>query len=592
MHTSSHKSDASPRKQWEDLAKKALKSDDLSRLSRITEDGITIAPLYLAEDRPDAISNTLSAQASQDWQMLQFIEPQTNSADLNRAILEELEGGASGVIIHPDQETAMLTKAMDGVYLNAISLAFHAPKDPIMAANHLLQIWQDHNIAPIEAKGSIGFDGLAYELADGGAINQDFDAKTFGATYGARLKTLMDQAASWPHLGVVGVGGLKWHNLGLTPAGQIAVTMAEILMILRQAENQGIALETMVNAMRFGLVFDADLYQGLAKARAFRLVLDQLLSAMGVEGGNRSHQCHGFTAEQMLSRLDTDTNILRNGTAVLAASLSGLGMLTVMPHDWLTGSSDQGRKVARNMHHLLADEGQLGQVADPAQGSYFMDHLTAQLAEKSWAMMQDIETAGGLEKALSSGKITAMAADAVAMRQARINQGQTASLGVTLHPIKGASLEPVISGVLGKRGGACRVTENWEDLYQAFADQSLRCLLLDIGVSDGKPSPLSAAQFSRWFAAAGLDATMMTAEDLTQGQSIISSAKPDILILGGRLAAQLADDPLMDQLKPSFVMVCAPTTEGDYFAVMQSIAASTCHAPEPVIPRMREGLDE
>ena len=557
------------REVWEDLALKALKADDLTRLNRITEDGITIQPLYLAEDREDALSDAVSAQSAQGWKMVQYVEPAHDASQLNRAILDELEGGASGIILTPDQDVSLIAHAMDGVFLDAISVELNAPQDAVAAANILASLWRDHDIAPDDAKGAVGFDGLASVVL----TKAEFDADS----YDQRLKAVMDIAGDWPHLSVVSIGGMKWHNLGLTPAQQIAASMAETVMVLRAAETQDIEFDAMVGAMRFGLVFDADLYQGLAKARAYKSVLVKLLAAMKVNKSlvsNLSSQCHGYTAEGMLSRLDTDTNILRNGTAMLAASLSGFGHITAMPHDWLTGSTDQGRRIARNLHHLLADESQLGQVADPAQGSYFMDGLAAELAEKSWGLFQEIEQAGGIVAAWGQGLMAAWADQASDARQSRLNKGEVASLGTTLHPIKGADLSPVVESVLGPRGGIKRSTQIWEDLYGRFKGQSLRCLLLDIGLPEESSKSQSAAQFSRWFAAAGLDGTVMTAEDLSHGQSILSSAKPDVLILGGAFAMTLAEDPILETIKPAFTMAANDMSNagGDFYQVMARIA--------------------
>lgn len=501
--------------------------------------------------------------------MVQYIEPAHDAGACNRAILDELEGGASGIILTPDQDVSLIAHAMDGVYLDAISVELNAPQDAVAAANMLAGLWRDHNIAPDDAKGAIGVDCLASVVL----TKAEFDADAFCQS----LKAVMDIAVDWPHLYVARIGGVKWHNLGLTPAQQIAASMAETVMVLRAAESQGIDLDTMAGAMRFGLVFDADLYQGLAKARAFKAVLVKMLAAMDVDKSllsNLSNQCHGYTAEAMLSRLDTDTNILRNGTAMLAASLSGFGHITAMPHDWLTGSTDQGRRIARNMHHLLADESQLGQVADPAQGSYFMDGLAAELAEQSWGLFQEIEQAGGIVAAWDNGLITVWAEDASSARQSRLNKGEKASLGTTLHPIKGADLSPVVEGVLGPRGGDKRSTQIWEDLYGQFKGRSLRCLLLDIGAPDESSKSQSAAQFSRWFAAAGLDGTVMTAEDQSHGQSILSSAKPDVLILGGSMATTLAEDPILETIKPAFTMVANTVTDGDFYLVMARIAGA------------------
>ena len=132
----------------------------------------------------------------------------------------------------------------------------------------------------------------------------------------------------------------------------------------------------------------------------------------------------------------------------------------------------------------------------------------------------------------------------------------------------------MIEGVHGPRGGDKRSTQIWEDLYGRFKGRSLRCLLLDIGAPEESLKSQSAAQFSRWFAAAGLDGTVMTAEDRSHGQSILSSAKPDVLILGGSMATTLAEDPILATIKPAFTMVANTVTDSDFYQVMARIAGA------------------
>jgi len=528
------------RSDWEALARQALKSDDLDQLTRLTEDGLAIPPLFLAADAPQPLSDAFSSAASRGWEIVQYIEPQTDAAALNRAILDELEGGASGVIVTADQDPSLLAKAMDGVYLNAIRLAADAPIDPRSLANVIVDLWQKARVTAVEAKASLGIDAFADEVGD---AEEALDLAQV-------LAALMPLCADWPGLRLVTIGGGKWHRLGLTPVEQIAVCLAELIAVMRKAEAAGLNLEDVYASLEFQLAFDAELYPGMAKARAYRLLMARVLASMGIEAEDLAGRCQAVTADRMLNRIDTDTNILRNGTAILAAALSGFGMITVLPHDWLTGSSDQGRRVARNMHHLMADESQLAQVADPAQGSYYIDHLTDALAKKAWSLFQEIEAKGGLGAALANGLITAWADKANDARQNRINSGARASLGVTLHPMRGALPQPVINGARGLRGGEAREAAVWEALRLDWNGQTPRCLMLDIGQAQGA----SAAGMSRWFAATGLDATVMTADDIPSAVSILNSAKPDVLILGGALSEAILGNDAIKAVAPRFVM--------------------------------------
>jgi methylmalonyl-CoA mutase len=527
------------RSDWEALARQALKSDDLDQLTRVTEDGIAIPPLFLAEDAPPILNDAFSAAASRGWNILQYIEPQDDAKALNRTILDELEGGASGIIMTADQNPSLLAKAMDGVYLNAIRLVFDAPLNACAVADVISDLWQAAGVNAADAKASLGMTAFADEK---GEIKQSL-------SFADDLSGLMPLTQDWPGLRLVTIGGGKWHRFGLTPAQQIAAGLAELIAVMRMAEAAGLDLDDVYSSLEFQLAFDADLYHGIAKARALRLLMARVLASMGVDAADVAERCHAITADRMLNRIDTDTNILRNGTALLAAALSGFGQITVLPHDWLTGSSAQGRRVARNMHHLLADESQLTQVADPAQGSYYIDHLTDALAKKAWEFFQEIETKGGLAKALADGVIAAWAGQANDARQQQVNRGIRASLGVTLHPMRGALPKPIIQGINGQRGGEAREASVWEALRLDFHGQTPRCLMLDIGqVTDA-----SAAVMTRWFAATGLDAAMMTAEDIPSAISILQSAKPDVLILGGALSEAMLNSDEAQAIATRFV---------------------------------------
>ena len=564
MNTPSVNGKTNLRDDWNKRAAAVLKSEDLSTLNRVTEDGIVIEPLYLAEDRQESLPDHFSAQAHRGWQITQMIEPCRDTTSLNRMILDELEGGATGIKFSVDQKLDLIPSAIQGVYLDAISVEFDTPSDPIKAQNQLAVMWQDNNIATENGCGHIGYDAFAHSAM----LDQPFDESQTASI----IETLFEQAQPWAKMGILMVGGAKWHRLGLTPAGQIAACLSEVIALCRISETKNIPLDALILKTRFELAFEADLYQGIAKARAFRLTLGQILSSMQINiDGDLAQQCHAVTAERMLSRIDTDTNILRNGTALLAASLSGFGSITALPHDWLTGSTENGRRIARNMHHLLADEGQLNQIADPAQGSYFIDSLTTSLADKAWVMMQEIEQSGGLAAALSSGLISSWAEASNQSRQSRVNTGKVASLGTTLHPQHNQNIEPLEKGLFGMRGGDHRITAPWEALSERLKGSTYRCLLLDVGGVEAQSH--SAAKMKSWFAAARLDATIMKAESLDQALQIIASAKPDVLILGGSHASNIVQD---HKSKSRNVVIDIDEVhqhyQGDYYNIMTSIA--------------------
>src|SRR5690606_8870277 len=112
---------------------------------------------------------------------------------------------------------------------------------------------------------------------------------------------------------------------------------------------------------------------------------------------------HARTARRVLTTRDPYVNLLRNTVAVFAAGVGGAESITSAPLDSAIGQPDaSGRRIARNTLHVLQSESHLGRVIDPAGGSWYLDWLTDQMANKAWSSFQQIEQQGGMRKALES----------------------------------------------------------------------------------------------------------------------------------------------------------------------------------------------
>ncbi len=99
------------------------------------------------------------------------------------------------------------------------------------------------------------------------------------------------------------------------------------------------------------------------------------------------------TSLRSYSKLDPYVNLLRAGNEAFSAVLGGADVMTVHPHDILTGPSDSSIRFARNIQLVIKEETHVDKVIDPAGGSYFIETLTAELVEKAWALFVDIEAA-------------------------------------------------------------------------------------------------------------------------------------------------------------------------------------------------------
>jgi methylmalonyl-CoA mutase len=537
--------------EWEDLAAAALKNRSLEDLARINEDGITINALYSSASHHPALDDTLSAAATRRWMIAQYLEPAEDPKILNKMILDELTGGTERIIFPGAQKLKVVSKAMKGVKANAIVLSFDQPADPATAMAQLLQIWDDQNTEPKLARGALGIAASA----------------SFWDNLASFMTAYKSDLDRYPHLRLAKISGVAAHREGATVAQELAVILAIYTIVMRCAEEEDFDLSGLLTRLEFEVAIDADLYGGIAKARALRAMLSRMITAMGLDNADLSQRLHGITSDRMLARIDPETNMLRTGTAMLSMALSGLGVITNRPHDWLTGSSPLSRRIARNVHHLLADESQLAHIADPAQGSYFIDTLTSELIEKAWQLFQEIESAGGYDKALDNGMIAAWCETAAARRKAGSDQGKDALLGVSAHPAPGAQHLPDViddhaAGHAFKRGGDVRPAASWEKLVTAFATKKVRCLMLDVGADQ------SAKDVKRWIDIFGLEAAAMSAENKDDAIKLIQTAKPDLVVAGDKL--MLADKDGAG-LKKTPIIRKANDFKADIIAEMTSI---------------------
>jgi methylmalonyl-CoA mutase len=183
------------------------------------------------------------------------------------------------------------------------------------------------------------------------------------------------------------------------------------------------------------------------------------------------------TSSVMTTKRDPWVNMLRTTVACFAAGVGGADVVTVQPFDAALGLPDAfSRRIARNTHSLLVEEGHLARVLDPAGGSWYVESLTDDLASAAWDWFTEIESAGGLQKALADGLVRDRIAAAWDARAQRLASRKDALTGVSEFPNLTEKLpvrEP--SGEALPTGGLPRVraAQQFEELRDA-ADAAMQ----------------------------------------------------------------------------------------------------------------------
>ncbi len=249
-----------------------------------------------------------------------------------------------------------------------------------------------------------------------------------------------------------------WQEAGVSCAQEIAISLATALTYLRAMEEAGMNVESAAQQIAFRVPMGRDIFQSIAKVRALRSLWNVILESCGVNHPTPG-ELHAVPSRRTLTRFDPWINMLRTTTQTMAAICSGADEITSAPYDLMLGptwwpstmgdfvhhlppqqnsfersgfvSSTLGRRVARNTQIILGEESHLGQVADPAGGSYYVEALTDELSERCWQVLQDIESEGGMVSALRNGTLHSMAAERLRARQGRTRRRQDPITGVS-----------------------------------------------------------------------------------------------------------------------------------------------------------------
>ena len=145
---------------------------------------------------------------------------------------------------------------------------------------------------------------------------------------------------------------------------------------------------------------------------------------------------HAVTSRAMATSYDSAVNMLRATIACFAAGVGGADAITVHPYDELTAPTGTrlGRRLARNTQLVLALESNLAKVLDPAGGSWYVERLTEQLAERAWDVVREVESAGGFRAAVETGIVDRCIADTRSRRTEDIDHRRAPMVGVTVFP--------------------------------------------------------------------------------------------------------------------------------------------------------------
>jgi len=239
-------------------------------------------------------------------------------------------------------------------------------------------------------------------------------------------------SAHLPKFNTISISGYHMQEAGANAALELAYTLADGKEYIQTAIAAGLKIDDFAPRLSFFWGIGMNFYMEIAKMRAARLLWAEIVEQFGPTNPKSGMlRTHCQTSGWSLTEQDPYNNIVRTTIEAMAAVFGGTQSLhTNALDEAIALPSDFAARIARNTQLILQEETGIGQVVDPWGGSYMMENLTHDMANKARELMAEIDDLGGMAKAIESGIPKLRIEEAAAKKQARIDRGEDVIVGV------------------------------------------------------------------------------------------------------------------------------------------------------------------
>ena len=450
--------DKTSKADWEAAAEREVKGKDLAWP---TPEGIEVRPLYTAEDvagidpglpgfAPYTRGPYASMYTGRPWTIRQYAGFST-AEESNAFYRRNLDAGQKGLSVAFDLATHRgydsdhprvvgdVGKAgvaidtvedmkilFDGIPLGemSVSMTMNGAVLPVMA--FYIVAAEEQGVAPDRLNGTIQND-----------ILKEFAVRnTYIYPPAPSMRIVADViaycAGNMPKFNSISISGYHMHEAGATAVQELAFTLADGMEYVRAAQAKGLDVDHFAPRLSFFFGIGMNFFMEVAKLRAARLLWHRIMEGFGARNAkSKMLRTHCQTSGVSLTEQDPWNNVVRTTIEAMAAVLGGTQSLHTNSFDEAIAlPTDFSARIARNTQLILAEESGIPNVADPLGGSYYVEALTAQLADQAWALIEEVEGLGGMTGAVAEGMPKRRIEEAAAARAAKVDRGETVIVGV------------------------------------------------------------------------------------------------------------------------------------------------------------------
>jgi methylmalonyl-CoA mutase len=238
-----------------------------------------------------------------------------------------------------------------------------------------------------------------------------------------------------PKYNSISISGYHIQEAGADAALELAYTLANGKEYIKTAINEGLDIDQFAPRLSFFFGIGMNFYMEIAKLRAARLLWTKIVSPFKPKNDkSKMLRTHCQTSGWSLTEQDPYNNIIRTTIEAMSAIFGGTQSLHTNALDEAVAlPTEFSARIARNTQIILQEETKITKVIDPWGGSYMMEKLTRDIANKAWELIEDIEKQGGMIKAIETGIPKLKIEEAAAKKQAQIDRGEEVIVGVNKH---------------------------------------------------------------------------------------------------------------------------------------------------------------
>ena len=454
---------------WEEQINIDLKGKDYEKsLIWKTNEGINVRPYYRAEnieglDFPESIPGEFpfvrgKSSSGNHWLVRQDIVV-TDVAEANLKALEILNKGVNslGFVFRGCIQVTVdeLKALLKGISMEAVELNFVLSCKSKEFFEILLAYFIEMKIDPADLRVSVNHDPIGRFTLRGKFCHSE--AEVF-----AKVKTMVEWGEKFPHLHLVAVNGVHFNNAGASIVQELAFSLAMGSEYMTRLTDLGVDAALAAKKIRFNFGVGGNYFMELAKLRAARMLWANIVKAyQPVCHCEESTSVGGFCpcAAKMYVHCETSSwnktiydpyvNLLRTQTEAMSAILGGVDSMTVLPFDKVYEQPTAfAERIARNQQALLKEEVHLDKIADPAAGSYYIETLTASIAEQAWKLFLEVQENGGFIAAFRKGFVQSLVKEMADKRRKAIGSRRENVLGVNQFPNINEQLAPGLDASL------------------------------------------------------------------------------------------------------------------------------------------------